>query len=61
MDKYTVLLRNPKGKRPPERSGYRWNDNIKMDLMEIGFSDVTEFIWFSVGTTVNMAMNFRVP
>jgi hypothetical protein len=51
MDKYTVLVENPEGKRQPGRSGYSWNDNIKMDLTEIGWSGVTEFIWFSVGTS----------
>jgi hypothetical protein len=33
---YRVLVRRPKGKIPLERSRRRWEDNIKMDLREIG-------------------------
>jgi hypothetical protein len=32
----TVLVGKPDGKRPLERIGYRWEDNIKMDLQEVG-------------------------
>jgi hypothetical protein len=31
-----VLIGGPKGKRPVERPRRRWEDNIKMDLREIG-------------------------
>jgi hypothetical protein len=30
------MVGNPKGKRPLGRSRGRWEDNIKMDLREIG-------------------------
>jgi hypothetical protein len=33
---YGVLVGKPKGKRPMGRLGCRWEDNIKMDLREIG-------------------------
>jgi hypothetical protein len=33
---YRVLVGRPEGKRPLGRSRRRWEDNIKMDLMEIG-------------------------
>jgi hypothetical protein len=33
---YKILVRTPEGKRPPARSRHRWEDNIGMDLMEIG-------------------------
>jgi hypothetical protein len=33
---YTVLVGRPQGKRPLERPRRRWEDNIKIDLMEIG-------------------------
>jgi hypothetical protein len=33
---YKVLVGRPEGKRPLERSRHRWEDNIKMDLREIG-------------------------
>jgi hypothetical protein len=34
-DAYTILVRKPHGKRPPERSGLQYEDNVKMDLREI--------------------------
>jgi hypothetical protein len=37
---YRVLVRRPKGKRPLGRSRHRWEDNIKMDLREIGIDGV---------------------
>jgi hypothetical protein len=33
---YRVLIGRPEGKRPLERPRRRWEDNIKMDLREIG-------------------------
>jgi hypothetical protein len=33
---YGVLFGRPEGKRPLERPKRRWEDNIKMDLREIG-------------------------
>jgi hypothetical protein len=33
---YRVLVGKPKGNRPPGRSRLRWEDNIKMDLQEVG-------------------------
>jgi hypothetical protein len=33
---YRVLVGRPKGKRPLGRPRHRWEDNIKMDLGEIG-------------------------
>jgi hypothetical protein len=34
---YMVLVRNPEGKRSLRRLRHRWEDNIKMDLIEIGW------------------------
>jgi hypothetical protein len=31
-----VLVENPEGKRPLGRRGCSWEDNIKMDLQEVG-------------------------
>jgi hypothetical protein len=31
-----ILVGRPEGKRPLERRGRKWVDNIKMDLTEIG-------------------------
>jgi hypothetical protein len=33
---YRVLVGRPEGKRPQGRPRRRWEDNIKMDLREIG-------------------------
>jgi hypothetical protein len=55
----------PEGKRPLERTRCRWEDNIKMDLQEIGCGgmDWIELVqdrdrWRAF---VNAAMNLRVP
>jgi len=31
-----VLVEKPKGKRPLARRRRRWEDNIKMDIQEVG-------------------------
>jgi ribosome biogenesis protein Nip4 len=62
---YNILVRRPEGRRPLGRPRRRWEDNIKMDLREMGFGDV-EWIhlaqdrdrWRAV---VNTVMNLRVP
>jgi len=33
---YGVLVGRPEGKRPLRRPGRRWEDNIKMDIQEVG-------------------------
>ena len=33
---YRVLVGKPEGKRPLETPRHRWEDNIKMDLEEVG-------------------------
>jgi hypothetical protein len=37
---YNILVGKPEGRRPLGRLRRRWEDNIKMDLGEIGFWDV---------------------
>jgi hypothetical protein len=37
---YRVLVGRPEGKRPLGRPRRRWEDNIKMDLREIGIDEV---------------------
>jgi hypothetical protein len=34
---YRALVGKPEGRRPLERSRRRWDDNIKMDLPEVGW------------------------
>ena len=33
---YKILVGRPQGKRPLERIRRRWEDNIKMDIPEVG-------------------------
>jgi len=62
---HRVLVGETVGKRPLERPRRRWEDNIKMDLQEVGCGgmDWIELIqekdkWREL---VNVAMNLRVP
>jgi hypothetical protein len=55
----------PEGKRPLERLRCRWEDNIKMDLQEVGcggmdWIELTQdrYSWREL---VNAVMNLRVP
>jgi len=60
-----VLVGKPEGKRPLGRPRRRWEDNIKMDLQDVGggFGDWMELAedrerWRALVSTV---MNFGVP
>jgi hypothetical protein len=60
-----VLMGNPWRKRPRGRPRRRWEDNIKMDLQELGCWGMD---WIEVAedrdswrALVNAAMNLRVP
>ena len=61
---HRVLVGKPEGKRPLGRSRRRWEDNIKMDLQEVGAGgDWMELAqdrdrWRAL---VNKVMNFPVP
>ena len=37
---YRVLVGKPEENRPLGRPRYRWEDNIKMDLQEVGCEDM---------------------
>jgi hypothetical protein len=37
---YRVLMGKPEGKRPLRRPRHKWEDNIKMDLQEVGCGGV---------------------
>ena len=43
---YRVMVGKPDGKRPLGRSRRRWEDNIKMDLLEVGWRVVD---WIELG------------
>jgi len=62
---YRVLVGKPEGKRPLERPRRRWEDNIRMDLLEVGFGGMD---WTDLAqdmdkwrTLVNAVMNLRIP
>ena len=62
---HRVLVGKPEGKRPLGRPGHRWEDNIKMDLQEVGGScgdwmELAEYRerWRALVGTVR---NLRVP
>jgi len=55
----------PEGKRPLGRPSYRWEDNIWMDLQEVGCGGM-DWIEMAQDTDgcralVNAVMNLRVP
>jgi hypothetical protein len=64
-DVYRVLVGRPEGNRPPGRPRHRWEDNIKMDLREIGIDGMN---WIRLAQDrvqwrvfVSTVMNLRVP
>jgi hypothetical protein len=48
---YRILMGKPDGKRPLGIPRRRWEDNIKMDLREIGWMVWTGLIWPRIGTS----------
>jgi hypothetical protein len=62
---YRLLMVKPEGKRPLGRPRRMWVDNIKTDLLEIGWGDVD---WIALAqdrdkwrALANAIMNLRVP
>ena len=62
---YRVLVGKPEGKRPLGRPRRRWEDNIKVDLQEVGCGGVD---WIELvqdrdrwRALVNAVMNLWVP
>ena len=47
---HRVLMVKPEGKRPLGRHRRRWEDNIKMDLQEVGGVVGTGWSWLRIGT-----------
>jgi len=45
-----VVAGKPDGKRPLGRPKCRWEDNVKMDLQEVGCGVWTGSSWFRIGT-----------
>jgi hypothetical protein len=62
---YRLLVGKPEGRRPLGRPRHRWLDNIRMDLVEVGWGDVDRIgltqdrnRWRAV---VNSVLNLRDP
>ena len=62
---YRVSAWKPEGKRPRGRPRHRWENNIKMDLQEVGCGGMD---WIELAQDknrcrafVNAVMNLRVP
>ena len=62
---YRVFLGKPEGKRPLGRHRHRWENNIKIDLQEMGCGGMD---WIKLAedrdrwqAPVNMVMNLQVP
>jgi hypothetical protein len=62
---YRVLVGRPDGRRPLGRPRRRWEDNIKMDLQEVGWGGMD---WIDMAqdrdrwrALVSAVMNRRVP
>jgi hypothetical protein len=62
---YRVLVRRSEGKRPLGRPRRRWEDNIKIDLREMGIDRAN---WIQLaqdrvqwGDFANTVKNLRVP
>ena len=58
-------MRKPEGKRPLGRPRNRWEDNIKMELQEVGYGGMD---WIELAqdrerwrALVNTGKGFRVP
>jgi hypothetical protein len=62
---YRILVGRPEGRRPLGRPWRRWEDNIKMDIREVGWRGMN---WIELAqdrdrwrALVNAVMNLRVP
>jgi hypothetical protein len=60
-----LLVGKPEGRRPLGRPKRRWLDNVRMDLVEVGWGDVD---WIGLArdrdkgrVLVNSVLNLRVP
>jgi hypothetical protein len=65
IDVYRILVRRPEVKRPLGRPRRRWEDNIKMDLREVGIDGAN---WIRLAQDrvqwrafVNTIMNLQAP
>jgi hypothetical protein len=47
---YRILVGTSEGRRPLGRPRHRWEDNITMDLQEVGWGAWTGLSWLRIGT-----------
>ena len=47
---YCVLVEKSMGKRPLGRPRLRWEDNIKMDVQDVGFGGIGWIVLAQIGT-----------
>jgi hypothetical protein len=62
---YRVLVGKPEGKRPLGRPSRRWEDNVRMDLQEVGCG-CEDWTWLAQDrdrwrALVSAVMNLQVP
>jgi hypothetical protein len=62
---YRILVGRPEGRRPLGRHRRRWEENIKMDIREVGWEDMN---WIDLAqdrdrwrALVNAVMNLQFP
>jgi hypothetical protein len=62
---YGLLVGKPEGRRPLGRPRRRWLDNIRMDLVEVGWGDVD---WIGLAqdrdrwrALASLVLNLRIP
>jgi hypothetical protein len=62
---YRLLVGKPEGRRPIGRPRRRWLDNIRMDVVDVGWGDVD---WIGLAqdrdrwrVLANSVLNLRVP
>jgi hypothetical protein len=51
---YKVLVGKSEGKRPLGRPRRRWEDEIRMNLKDIGWGVWSGFSWLRIGTDVGL-------
>jgi hypothetical protein len=66
---HRVLVGKPEGKRPLGRTRRKWEDNIKMDLQEVGcwgmdwieLAQDTDKLWPLVNEAMNLLFIYLLP
>jgi hypothetical protein len=48
---HRIFVGRPEGRKPLGRPRHRWEDNIKMDLQDVGWGGWTGMIWLRIGTS----------